>query len=100
MGKLTHVAIFCLKPQTTEAQTAALSEGLAALPGLIPEIRRFGFGRDAGLAAGTSDFAVVAEFDDVAGYRAYASSPHHVKVFEQLLQPILESRQVVQFTEA
>lgn len=97
MGRLTHVALFTWKPGTTEAQIAELCEGLAALPGLIPAIRAYRFGRDAGLAEGNVDFAVVAEFDSVEGYRAYAAHPTHLDVIERLLKPIRERRAALQF---
>ncbi len=62
MGVLTHVALFTWKSGTTDEQILELSAGLAALPGLIPEIKRYRFGPDAGLAEGNVDFGVVADF--------------------------------------
>ena len=97
MGRLTHVAVFTWKPGTTDEQITALATGLAALPGLIPEIRAYRFGADVGLAEGNADFAVVAEFDSVEGYRAYAAHPAHLDVIERLLAPIRERRVGLQF---
>ncbi len=70
MGVLTHVALFTWKPGTTEEQVAELAAGLGTLPGLIPEIKGYRFGPDAGLADGNVDYGVVAEFDSADGYRA------------------------------
>ncbi len=67
MGVLTHVALFTWKPGTTEGQVAALAAGLATLPRLIPEIKAYRFGPDAGLADGNVDYGVVAEFDSPEG---------------------------------
>jgi len=97
MGRLTHVAVFTWADDVTDAQRAELSDGLAALPGLIPEIRSYRFGPDAGLVGGNDQFAVVAGFDDVDGYRSYAADPHHVDVVERLLKPIIRTRHAVQF---
>lgn len=97
MGRLTHVAIFTWAPDATDARRAELCDGLAALPGLIPEIRSYRFGPDAGLVAGNDEFAVVADFDDVDGYRSYAADPHHVDIIERLLKPIVRTRHAVQF---
>jgi len=98
MGRLTHVAIFTWKPETTEAQRAALCDGLAALPGLIPAIRSYRFGADAGLVVGNDQFAVVADFDDAEAYWRYAADPRHVDVVERLLKPMLRTRHAIQFT--
>jgi hypothetical protein len=69
VGKLTHVALFTFKAGTTDEQVAELSAGLATLPGLIPEIKAYRFGRDAGLAEANVDYGVVAEFDSREGTR-------------------------------
>lgn len=92
MGRLTHVALFTWRPGTTEAQVQALCDGLAALPGLIPEIRSYRFGPDAGLGPGNVDFGVVAEFTSADDYRVYAAHPAHRQVIERLLQPIRDGR--------
>ncbi len=97
MGKLTHVALFTWNADATDARRAELYDGLTALPGLIPEIRSYRFGPDAGLVAGNDEFAVVAGFDDVEGYRSYAGDAHHVDVIERLLKPIVSTRHAVQF---
>lgn len=96
MGALTHVALFAWKPGTTEHDVSALGDGLATLPGLIPEIRGYRFGPDAGLADGNVDYAVVADFDDVGAFRAYVAHPAHRDVIDRLLTPILARRSAAQ----
>lgn len=98
MGRFTHVATFTWKPGVTDAQRTALSDGLAALPGLIPAIRAYRFGPDAGLVPGNDEFAVVVELDDADAYRSYAADPHHVDLIDRLLKPIVQTRHAVQFT--
>jgi hypothetical protein len=93
---LAHVALFTFQPGTTDRQVRELCEGLERLPGLIPEMVRYRFGTDAGLGEGNADFAVVAEFDSVEGYRAYAAHPAHRDVIDRLLKPILDRRWAVQ----
>lgn len=97
MGRLIHVAVFTWKAGTTSEQEQALADGLAALPGLIPDIRAYRFGPDAGLGGATGDFAVVAEFDDAEGYRRYADHRDHGVLRDRLIQPIVDTRRVVQF---
>jgi hypothetical protein len=97
VGGLTHVALFTWRPGTTDGQVVELKEGLAALPGLIPEIQAYRFGSDAGLKEGNVDFAVVADFESVDAYRVYAAHPAHRDVIDRLLNPIVERRSAVQF---
>lgn len=94
---IRHVVVFSWNDYVTEADIAAVGAALAKLPGQVPEIRRYSFGRDAGLVAGNSQFAVVADFDDAAGYATYASHPDHLVVLETLVRPRLASRAAVQF---
>lgn len=96
MGGFTHVAVFTWKTAVTDAQRAALCDGLATLPGLIPEIRSYRFGPDAGLVVGNDEFAVIADFDDAEAYRRYAADPRHVDLVERLLKPIVQTRHAVQ----
>ena len=97
MGGLTHVVLLSWKDGTTDRQIRDLTEGLAALPGLIPEIRAYRFGPDARLAEGHADFAVVADFDSAEAYGTYASHPAHRDLIDRLLTPILERRWALQF---
>lgn len=92
-----HVVVFRFKAEATDAQKVALRDDLAALPGQIPELRRYVFGDDAGLADGNFDFAVVADFDDVAAYRAYAEHPAHQSLIADRIRPILAERVAVQY---
>ena len=96
MGGLTHLSLLTWKAGTTEQDLDDLRAGLATLPGLIPEIRAFRFGPDAGLNEGNAEFGIVAEFDDVEAYRVYASHPAHLDVIERLVRPITERRTAVQ----
>ena len=97
MGGLTHVALFSWKAGTTDRQIEELSDGLATLPAVIPEILAYRYGSDAGLRDGNLDFAVVADFADAESYRAYAAHPAPRDVIDRLLQPIVDRRASVQF---
>ncbi len=91
-----HVVLITLTADATEAQRQALLDGLAGLPHEIAEIRSYVFGFDAGLAEGNASLAVVADFDDVDGYRVYATHPAHVRVIAELIRPIMTARTAVQ----
>jgi len=96
---VTHVALFTWKPGTTDDQVRALHEALATLPGLIPEIRSYRTGADAGLSVGNDRYAVVAEFDDVEAYQRYAADPRHRDMIERLVKPLLGTRHAVQLVD-
>lgn len=92
-----HVVLLRWKETATPEARRAVLDGLATLPGAIPELRSYRFGVDAGLAAeGNSDLAIVADFDDVAGYLVYRDHPVHQDVIVRLIRPITASRAAVQ----
>ncbi len=92
-----HVVLFSWKPEATDGQKQTFTAELLKLPGVIPEIRAYHVGPDAGVNTGNYDFAVVAEFDDRAGYLVYRDHPDHRAVITQYLQPIVAQRAAVQF---
>jgi hypothetical protein len=91
-----HVVVFTWKPEATEEDVKALADGLAALPGQIPEILAYTFGPDLGLADDHPDYGLVADFADVDAYRRYAQRPAHRRLIDDLLKPILATRHAVQ----
>ena len=93
---LRHVVCLTWTDDATPDAVAAVAAGLAELPALIPELRGYRFGPDAGLASGNADFAVVADFDDEAGWRRYTDHPAHQAVIRDRIRPILKARAAVQ----
>ena len=95
-----HNVMFKWKPGTTEANIAEMKAALATLPAAVASIRSYIFGSDLGMGAhGNSwDFAIVAQFDDEAGWRAYMDHPVHAKVRDESLAPRIAERASVQFT--
>lgn len=94
-----HNVFFKWIPGTTASEVDVMAAGLATLPDKVPSIRSYMFGRDLGLGqSGVSwDFAIFAEFDDEAGWRAYLSHPDHEAVRDELLAPRIAERATVQF---
>ena len=64
-----HIAVFRWKEATPAEAIAEAKRRLDELPGRIPEIRRFACGPDIGGADGPWDFAVAADFDDLAAVK-------------------------------
>jgi hypothetical protein len=86
-----------LTQDMTDAQKEDLRAGLGRLPEVIPEIRSFRFGEDAGLNEGNFDFVVTADFDDADGYLAYRDHPDHKQLVAELMGPFVTKRAAVQF---
>lgn len=94
---LRHVVMIRLAEDATEADITAIVDGLGTLPGLVPEIRSYSIGRDAGISDGNFSLVIVGDFDDEAGYQAYASNADHVAVITKYIKPFLVERSAVQY---
>lgn len=93
---IRHTVLFRWVDGTTADQVAAVVAGLRALPDQVPSIRSYVVGPDLLLGEGRWDFAVVADFDDSAGYQAYVDHPAHQAVATDLIGPIRAERAHVQ----
>lgn len=78
------------------ADVDGLLDALRALPDEIPELRSYVVGRDAGVSEGNATVAVVADFDDEAGFLAYRDHPAHQRVIAERIAPHLVARTAVQ----
>ena len=92
-----HVVTFRWNSESSPEHVAALEEALSGLPALLPDLRRYAYGTDAGINEGNYDFAVVAEFDNSDGYLAYRDNDEHARIIHTFIAPYLDSRTVVQF---
>jgi Stress responsive A/B Barrel Domain len=92
------MVMFRWTPDATREQKERVKEELGRLPGLIPQVRAYHIGEDLGLAGDINfDFAVAADFDDLAGYLAYRENAEHQKIVETFIQPIVGARGAVQY---
>jgi len=94
---IRHVVLFTWTAEATEKQKRAVHEELVKMPSAVEAIRAYRFGPDAGINPANSDYAVVADFDDAAGYLAYRDHPAHRALVERYLTPIVASRAAIQF---
>jgi hypothetical protein len=92
-----HVVLFTRKPKATNEQKQAVHAELAKMPPAIEAIRGYRYGPDAGINPANSDYAVVADFDDAAGYIAYRDHPAHRAMVERYMTPIVAGRAAIQF---
>ncbi|MGH9031942.1 MAG: Dabb family protein [Acidimicrobiia bacterium] len=95
---MTFRHVVCLRwaDGTTDEEVARLREMLVGLPAAIPELRRYHFGHDARAAEGNYDFAIVADFDDREGWRAYQEHAEHERVLDYV-RSLADDRVAVQF---
>ena len=94
---IRHTVLFSWKPDATDEQKQRAATELAKLPSVVPSVRAFASGADAGLAPGNFDFAVSADFDDEAGFFAYRDDPGHREVIQRYILPITAQRAAVQY---
>jgi Stress responsive A/B Barrel Domain len=94
---IRHTVMFTWKPEATEEEKQRVATEVAKLPSIVPSVRAFVSGPDAGLNQGNFDFAVTADFDDEDGYVAYRDDPGHREVVQRYITPILDRRAAVQF---
>ncbi len=95
---ITHVASFRWKPETTAEQIRRIQDSLESLPALISEILTYQCGPDVGAhGAANMDFAIVATFASVDGWRIYDAHPEHDRVRGEIIRPWIGERAAVQF---
>ena len=82
---IVHVVLFSPKPDLSESDRRTLLDALSAAATGIPSIRRFRVGKRVKhslpgyeqMMRDDFEFAVLIEFDDVAGLTAYLQHPAH-----------------------
>lgn len=93
---LRHIVTLTFRDDTPAEQVESIAGALRELPDQIPQLRGYVVGVDAGLSEGNASIAVVADFDDVAGWEAYRDHPAHQAVITRQIAPVLTSRSAVQ----
>ena len=79
------------------AHVDRVRDAFDALPDAVPEIRQYVHGSDVGVAEGNFDYVVVADFDEVAGWRSYRDHPMHIVLIEELIKGHVVERAAVQY---
>lgn len=89
---LKHVVFMKFKPTATEAAITDMEKALGKLPGAIPEIKGYDFGRDIIHTERSYDFALVSTFDSLDSMKRYQVHPDHMVVLgkvKELCESIL-----------
>jgi hypothetical protein len=79
---IKHIVLLKFKKDTQAAGIDGLENKLGALPGEIPEIRSYEFGRDVVRSERSYDFALVSVFDDKDSLGRYQVHPKHLEVLK------------------
>lgn len=93
---IKHIVFMKFKAGTTDKDIAEMEKRLAGLPGKIPEIKEFQFGRDIVRSERSYDFALVSAFDDLEAMKRYQPHPDHQPVLAKVKE-ISESILAVDF---
>ena len=90
---IRHIVMWKFRPGTEREQEQFLG-GLAALQGVIPELKRSQVVRSVG--EGNYDAVLIADFDSLEAVAAYKADPRH-RAVSALCQSIRESRAAVDY---
>jgi len=93
-----HVVMFEFADHVTPEMTAGLAAALTELPTKVDTIRNYLHGADVGVADGNFDYVVVADFDNVDGWRTYRDHPDHLLLIEEHVKGNVAKRAAVQMT--
>ena len=94
---ITHVVSLRWKPETTAAQIAAIGTVLDTLPAAVPSVRSYRHGIALDTGGGNFDYAIVATFDDLDGWRTYDTHQVHDAARAEVIRPFIADRASVQF---
>lgn len=92
-----HVVLLQWADHVTPELVEHIREELQQLPAIIPEIKGYVHGSDVGVSEGNFDYCVVADFDDVRGWRTFRENPQHLVLIEELIKPNIKGRAAVQY---
>ena len=92
-----HVVMFKWEEGLGQDYVDRVREGLNSLPPVIDEIRGYVHGPDVGVSEGNFDYVLVADFENVAGFRTYRDHPSHVLFIEEIIKGNVAGRASVQY---
>ena len=91
-----HVVLMTWNHELSTEESARVRQSLDALGAQSPDVRAFSHGADAGVRAGGASYALIADFDDPDGWRAYSAHPAHDAV-RAVLRDLVGEQSAVQF---
>lgn len=96
----THVVTFKWRDSDrADVDGSAIADALQAVVARLDGVHSYLCGPDAGVTPGAYDFAVVGTFEDREHFITYRDHPDHQQIINDMIQPHLESRTVVQLQQ-
>jgi catechol 2,3-dioxygenase-like lactoylglutathione lyase family enzyme len=92
---LRHVVMFRWREAARREEIEGFLSDLDLLLSQDQQVRGYRFGTNAG-AADNHDFVLVADFDDMAGYLRYESTPEHKEFVARHIQAVVAGRTATQ----
>ncbi len=74
---IRHIVMVKLPAQVRAEAQAKIAEGMAPLPGKLPEIKYMDVGPNISKSPKAHDLAIVLDFEDEAGLQVFAEDPDH-----------------------
>jgi len=81
---IKHIVFMKFKKGVTDKDIVKLEKLMAALPGRIPEIKEYLFGRDIVRSERSYDFALISAFDDLDALKRYQPHADHQPVLAKV----------------
>ena len=81
---IKHIVFMKFKASVTDNNIGELEKAMAGLPGKIPEIKEYQFGRDIVHSERSYDFALISAFDDLEAMKRYQVHPAHLPVIAKV----------------
>ena len=94
---VTHIVIFRWIAGVTSEQVDRFGQALDALSSELRDITRIQHGPDLRFRDGNGDYAIIATFNDRAGWDAYQAHPTHKTFVRDFVAPMQASRLTIQF---
>jgi hypothetical protein len=93
---LTHIGVLTLEPTATDAQRAAITDGLAGLVGRVDGLVRVRTATDLGLKDGNADVVFLLDFASQEAWEAYSGHPAHKALIAEAIAPVLAAKVFLQ----
>jgi hypothetical protein len=91
-----HVVQMSWNRDLSAEELARVRKVLDDLGAQSPDVRAFSHGPDAGVREGGASYALIADFEDPDGWRAYSAHPAH-DVVREVLRDLVRDQSIVQF---
>lgn len=94
---IKHIVLMKWKAGTEATAIEAIEDGFSALVESLDSIHSYEYGSDKGLHSNDYDYALVAEFETEADFKAYVVDEQHQLLMKERIAPVMDSYTTLQF---